>query len=74
MKAAAELALHLGEITFPEGRVDIKHLSVEWGSSLSAEEYSDEYGEALYMELQHNEACIPLPARGDVIRMGFWQR
>ena len=62
MKSGSELNVYVGTVNATENSIEIKHLSVEWDASVSAEDYADEFGEALYMELEHEGAYIPFMA------------
>jgi len=62
MKAVSGLNVYVGALGPLETTVELKHLSFVWESEHSVEGYGEEYGEAVYMELEHGDTCIPFMA------------
>lgn len=62
LRPASDLSPYIGPVNLSGGTIEIKHLSLEWSSPLDAERYTEEYGEAMYMELNQGGVSVPFMA------------
>ena len=62
MLPASDLDIAIGSVIVANDRVEIKNLELKWESDMDADEYIDEFGESIYMELEYEDICVPFMA------------
>jgi len=62
MKPASECDIYIGSVLVANDRIEVKSLELKLASELDADKYSEEYGEAMYMEWKFDDYSVPFMA------------
>lgn len=59
LQSVTDLEVYIGRVLVEDNTVSIKHLGLKWDSDITAEEYCEKFGEAMYMLFDFEGNQVP---------------